>query len=81
MEKYDVNKNRYNVVSVEKIEPPKGMLGDNWHRYVIGQGTSKIEGKKTGSLKDVTEHAETLAEGFNSRMGKGSSTYVTRKKA
>ena len=57
------------------------MPGDNWHRYIIGQGGSKIEGIKPGTLKAVTLHAETVAEDLNARAGKGGSTYAPRKKA
>lgn len=71
---------KYHVVSVEKTSPPEGVPGDNWHRYVIGQGTSKIEGKKPGSLQAVTEHAETVAEDLNSRTSRSGSTYAPRKK-
>ncbi len=71
---------KYHVVTVEKITPPEGMPGDNWHRYVIGQGNSRIEGKKPGTLKAVTQHAETVVEDLNSRKGRGSSTYAPRKK-
>ena len=79
MQDADKNKLEYVVVIVEKTTAPDNMAGDNWHRYVIGQGKSKIEGKKTGSLREVTRHAETLAEDLNSRMGTGGSTYARRK--
>lgn len=71
---------KYQVVSVEKTATPEGLPGDNWHRYVIGQGTSKIEGTKPGTLKAVTEHAETVAEDLNSRTGRGGSTYAPPKR-
>ena len=71
---------KYQVVSVEKAATPEGLPGDNWHRYVIGQGTSKIEGIKPGTLKAVTEHAETVAEDLNSRTGRGGSTYAPPKR-
>ena len=71
---------KYHLVSVEKISPPEGMSGDNWHRYVIGQGNSRIEGKKPGTLKAVTQHAETVVEDLNSRKGRGKSVYAPRKK-
>lgn len=74
------NKIKYSVITVEKAATPEGMPGNNWHRYVIGQGTSKIEGIKPGTLKAVTEHAEAVAEDLNSRTGKGGSTYAPRKK-
>ena len=60
----------YYVVTVEKTNTPDGMTGNNWHRYVIGHGNSRIEGKKPGSLKEVTEHAEMAVEHLNSRNGK-----------
>jgi len=73
-------KNRYRVVSVEKTDPPEGMPGSNWHRYVIGQGRSKIEGLKPGSLKTVTQHAETVAEDLNARAAGSNSAYAPRKR-
>jgi len=74
------NKLRYHLVTVEKTNPPEGMPGDNWHRYVIGQGSSQIEGKKPGTLKAVTQHAETITEELNLRMDNGSSAYAPRKR-
>jgi len=71
---------KYSVVTVEKTNTPAGMTGDNWHRYVIGQGTSRIEGRKPGTLKAVTLHAETVVEDLNSRTGRGGSTYAPRKR-
>ena len=71
-----VTKAKYNVVTVEKIQPPEGMPGDNWHRYVIGRGNSKIEGTKPGTLKSVTEHAAVVAEDLNSRAQKGGSYFA-----
>lgn len=70
---------KYRVISVEKTNPPAGMPDGVWHRYVIGQGRSRIEGLKPGSLQDVTEHAEMLAENLNARAV-GNSVYATRKK-
>ena len=60
---------RCEVESVEKTEAPTGTTGDNWHRYTIGTGPSKIEGMKQGSLKAVTEYAQTIADDFNDRSG------------
>lgn len=74
------SKLKYGVVSVEKTEAPEGMSGDNWHRYIIGQGTSKIEGKRSGTLKDVTKHAESFAEELNARAGSSYSAYAPRKR-
>jgi len=76
----NTRENRYRVVSVEKIDPPEGMPDGNWHRYVIGQGRSKIEGLKPGSLKAVTQHAETVAEDLSARAAGGNSAYAARKR-
>lgn len=56
--KYDTNKNKYHVVSVEETDLPEGLLVGHWYRYVIGHGNSKIEGLKPGYLETVTEHAK-----------------------
>jgi hypothetical protein len=80
MQEDDRNIYKYHVVSVEKTTTPEGLPGDNWHLYVIGQGNSRIEGKKPGSLRSVTEHAETVVEDLNSRKGRGGSTYAPRSK-
>ena len=65
------SRNEYQVTSVEKTTAPEGMLGDNWYHYVIRRDKQVIDGKKPGSLKDVTEHAESVAELINSRHLKG----------
>ena len=80
MQEEGKNKIKFRVITVEKTAAPEGMPGDNWHLYVIGQDSSRIEGKKPGSLKAVTLHAETVAEDLNARTGRGGSTYAPRKK-
>jgi len=76
----NTRENKYRVVSVEKTDAPEGMPDGNWHRYVIGQGRSRIEGLKPGSLKTVTQHAETVAEDLNARAAGGNSAYAPRKR-
>ncbi len=68
----------YQVISIEKTAAPEGMPGNNWHRYVIGRGTTRIEGYKPGTLKAVTKHAEAAAEELNARSFKGYSAYAPR---
>ena len=60
----------YQVETIEKTTAPAGMLGDNWYRYVIRNGKSVMECKKSGSLKAVTEHANNVVELINLRNGK-----------
>jgi hypothetical protein len=78
--KAPVIKPKYQVVSIEKIDTPAGMIGDHWHQYIIGQGGSKIEGLKEGSLKEVSLHAENFAEDLNNRSKGKMVNSVSRKK-
>lgn len=72
----DTDINEYQVLTIEKTTPPNGASDDNWHRYVIGKGSSRIEGKKSGSLYEVTRHAETFVDDLNSRKARYGSLYV-----
>jgi hypothetical protein len=63
---------KYRVIAVEKTTAPDGLTGNNWYRYVIQKGKSVMECKKPGSLKEVTVHAESVADLINSRNGRGS---------
>ena len=69
-------KEPYRVVTVEKIDPPEGMPGKSWYRYVIERGNSTIDGIKPGTLKAVTDHAHTVANDLNSRAHKGGSYFA-----
>ncbi|MBI3561779.1 MAG: hypothetical protein HY080_08695 [Gammaproteobacteria bacterium] len=71
---------KYSVISVEKTDPPPGMTGDDWHRYVIGVGNSKMVGCKPGTLSAITEHARTVAEDLNARASRSGSVYAPRLK-
>lgn len=76
----DPSPQKYRVKRVEKAETPEGMPAGNWYRYVIGEGRSQIVGLKPGSLSDVTQHAETVAEELNNRATSGISVYSSRKR-
>lgn len=69
---------KYQVVSVDEIVTPKGMPDGNWYCYVIGYGTSRIDGKKPGTLTNVTQHAEAIAEDLNLRSQNKKSVYAPR---
>jgi hypothetical protein len=75
-----INADKYHVVSVEKSTPPQGIQTGNWYRYIIGQGRSKIEGVKLGTLQAVTAHAQTMVEDLNSRAARSGSFYAPRKR-
>ncbi len=45
----------YELVSIERAEPPPDGKGSNWYRYVIAfEGSNSITGYRQGSLKAVT---------------------------
>jgi len=72
---------QYHVQSVDKVDAPEGMPGNDWHRYVIAYGNRTIEGMKPGTLFNVTQHAEEFAESLNERTNKyGSQAYRSQKK-
>jgi hypothetical protein len=65
----NMDRQTYKVVMVEKIATPKGMPGNNWHRYVIRRDKSVVEGMRPGTLDSVTQHAESAVENLNLRSG------------
>lgn len=69
---------KYQVISIDKIDTPEGMPEGDWYCYVIGYGRSRIDGKKPGTLKDVTQHAEAIAEDLNLRSQNKKSVYAPR---
>ena len=69
----EVIKRKFTVMNIEKINTPDGMAGDNWYQYVVGQGTSEIKGLTMGTLKQVTEHANNVANDLDERS-KGKKT-------
>jgi hypothetical protein len=69
----------YKVVSVEKTEPPEGVDGGSWYKYIVGRGDSSLVGSRRGTLKQVTEHAQTLVNDLNARSGrKGKSVWAPK---
>jgi hypothetical protein len=46
MQEDETDINEYHVLTVEKTTPPEGAPDANWHRYVIGKDSSRIECKK-----------------------------------
>ncbi len=58
----------YEIVSIQRAEPPPDAEGSNWHRYVIAfEGTNTITGYRQGSLKDVTNAVEEIVAQMNER--------------
>lgn len=73
------NVRKFPVTRIEKTDPPKGVTEGEWYEYVIGQGTSEIKGKRSGSLKSVTAYVKEYAENLNQRSTLGYSAYAARK--
>lgn len=57
----------FKVVSVQRIKPPEGVEGSNWHRYVIVQGANTIHGYRQGDLAAVTSAVEQIVVQLNDR--------------
>jgi hypothetical protein len=70
----------YQVVTVEKTEPPVGIDSGDWYQYVIALEEETIVGSRRGTLKQVTEYANECAENLSSRVGRGTSAWSSRNK-
>ncbi len=70
----------YQVVSVEKTDPPVGIEDGSWYRYVIALEGEKIVGNRRGTLQQVREYAEESALNLSSRVARGTSSWSSRKK-
>jgi len=70
---------KFHVISIEKSEPPKGMTKGDWYHYVIGGGSSQITGKRSGTLKSVTDHVEEFVGNLNQRTARGYSPNAAQK--
>jgi hypothetical protein len=64
---------RYQVVSIEKAKMPAGTEGNDWYRYVLSSGSSRITGFHRGSREEVKEYASHCVEEFNMRSVSGKS--------
>jgi hypothetical protein len=69
---------KYGIVSVEPVKPPRGMTGDVWHCYVIEQGNNSIRGYRQGSIDSVTRAVEEIVFRLNERQrGKFGRVHLT----
>jgi hypothetical protein len=58
----------YEIVSVQRAEPPPGAEGPNWYSYVIAfEGTDNIHGCRQGGLKTVTKAVAEIVAQLNER--------------
>ncbi len=64
-------KQTYEIVSIQRAEPPPGAEGANWYRYVIAfEGTNTIHGCRLGGLNAVTAAVEEIIVQLNERHSK-----------
>ncbi len=69
----------YEIVSIQRAEPPPGAEGPYWYRYVIAfEGTNTIHGCRQGGLKAVTRAVEEIVADLNERQRLGRSTKPSR---
>jgi len=61
----------FELVSIRSVEAPRGATGDDWYRYVIGQGVNEIVGFRAGERVDVTAAVEGIVERLNDRRRQG----------
>tara|TARA_B100000749_G_C18208653_1_gene375056 strand:+ start:68 stop:364 length:297 start_codon:yes stop_codon:yes gene_type:complete len=59
--------NPYEIVSVEKTDPPPGTEGSDWYHYVIAQGPNIIRGYRQGALSAVKSAVAEVVEQLNQR--------------
>jgi hypothetical protein len=61
----------YEIVSIQRAEPPPDAKSSNWYRYVIAfEGNDTIHGCRKGSLKAVTSAVEEIIVQLNERHSK-----------
>ena len=69
---------KFNITKIEKTDPPEGMQEGEWYRYVIGKGSSEIQGKRPGTLQSLTEHAKEYASNLSQSTAKGNCDVTAR---
>ena len=58
----------YEIVSIQRTEPPPDGKGSNWYRYEIAfEGSITITGCRQGNLKDVTSGVVEMIAQVNKR--------------
>lgn len=70
--------NSYEVKTIESCRAPRGIAEGEWCRYVLANNQSRIVGRYRGSISQTRRKAETLADGLNHRVRKGSSPWAPR---
>ncbi len=66
-----IMRRHFEVAVVEKVDGPGGADGDDWHRYELVRGNSRITGFHRGTREEVAEYAAECGENFNERNRRG----------
>lgn len=61
------NNEPFELLSINKTEPPEGSQGKDWVRYEIVQGSNVITGYRQGSIKSTKLAVEQIIVGLNER--------------
>ena len=73
----------YEIVSIQRAEPPPGGKGSYWYRYVIAfEGNNTITGYQQGSIRAVTSSVADIIAQLNERHFKkrGNAELVPKKR-
>jgi hypothetical protein len=63
----ELSEEAYHIDSVTPAEAPTGMEGDDWHCYIIMQGTNSIRGYRQGKRRAVMTAVEEIVAQLNER--------------
>jgi hypothetical protein len=58
---------KFELVSVDRCQPPSGSDGDDWYCYRINRDDNTITGYRRGSLRAVKREAQLIVVGLNER--------------
>lgn len=68
----------YRLYRVEKIEPPTGLQGDDWYRYIVRRKNGDIVGNRCGSRQQVENYAQSFTDALNARSSALGNSLWTR---
>lgn len=69
---------QYCLTIIEKTDPPEDMPEGSWFHYVVKYGSSEINCVRSGTLSEVTLHAQNFVENLNSRSTSSYTNYANR---
>ena len=61
------NNEPFQLISVEKSDPPEGNNGTDWVHYRISQGPNEISGYRRGSVAAARKAAKEIVANLNER--------------